>query len=596
MGGTNMSILIQSVRVSGFRGLKNVEVKLDQKTLLIGMNNSGKTSFLKALQVAFGDTRFVVEDDFYIGAGGTRSTEMIVDVFIIPTDDDGAVTKEFERLWSNLFRNDVQIESGQEFVAIRTRISRKDDTSRFYPRRIYLKEWPGVTNWTESSCETENSVPSLVETMPFLFQDAQRDILEDVGKRNSFLGRALAKVEYNTEDMQSLKEIIDTLNKEAVEKSDVLKVLQRHLGELDGALGGEGKTEITSVAKDVRDLAKGIRLNYQNGENSFAMEYHGMGTRSWASLLALKAFAKIVEAERLTEKKPFFPILALEEPEAHLHPNAQKQLYRQITDFPGQVVVSTHSPYIAAQAQLKELRSFYRDYIGTQIRSMNLTLTPDENRRIVREVIENQGEILFAKVILLQEGQTEKQFLPRTIEGYFGHSCIGAGVTIISVGGCTAYSPFLKVAKDLGIPVIVYSDHDDAQTRQQVSEYIIGVFGTLDGMNNATIFLDAGNNLEQQLVKEGFKEEVIEAFIRYKLEKNPTPQYEQALRKGYAKMDDISFLKQMETEKTSYSHYLGDVFMENPLKRPATNRFPKSISILCQKLESWGIMKHPRVK
>ncbi|HLP62502.1 MAG TPA: AAA family ATPase [Candidatus Deferrimicrobium sp.] len=591
-----MSILIQSVRVSGFRGLKNVEVKLDQKTLLMGVNNSGKTSFLKALQVAFGDTRFVVEDDFYIGAGGTRSTEMIVDVYIIPTDDDGAVTKEFERLWRSLFRTDVQNESGQEFVAIRTRIPRKDDTSRFYPRRIYLKEWPGFANWTESSCETENSVPNLVETMPFLFQDAQRDILEDVGKRNSFLGRALAKVEYNTEDMRFLKEIIDALNKEAVEKSDVLKVLQRHLGELDGALGGEGKTEITSVAKDVRDLAKGIRLNYQNGENSFAMEYHGMGTRSWASLLALKAFAKIVEAERLTEKKPFFPILALEEPEAHLHPNAQKQLYRQITDFPGQVVVSTHSPYIAAQAQLKELRSFYRDCTGTQIRSMNLTLTPDENRRIVREVIENQGEILFAKVILLQEGQTEKQFLPRTIEGFFGYSCIEAGVTIISVGGYSAYSPFLKVAKDLGIPVIVYSDNDDARIRQIVSKTVFDEFGTLDGINNATIFLDAGNNLERQLVKEGFQDMVIEAFIRYKLEKNPTPQYAQTLREEYAKMDDISFLKRMETEKTSYSHYLGDVFMENPLKRPATNRFPKSILTLCQKLESWGIMKHPGVK
>jgi putative ATP-dependent endonuclease of OLD family len=61
-----MSILIKTVRVAGFRGLENLEVELEQTTVLTGMNNTGKTSFLKALQIALGNRQFVSQDDFFI--------------------------------------------------------------------------------------------------------------------------------------------------------------------------------------------------------------------------------------------------------------------------------------------------------------------------------------------------------------------------------------------------------------------------------------------------------------------------------------------------------------------------------------------------
>ena len=60
------TILIKTVRINGFRGLKNIEVNLEPTTVLTGMNNSGKTSFLKALQVVFGNRQFLSHDDFYI--------------------------------------------------------------------------------------------------------------------------------------------------------------------------------------------------------------------------------------------------------------------------------------------------------------------------------------------------------------------------------------------------------------------------------------------------------------------------------------------------------------------------------------------------
>jgi hypothetical protein len=59
-----MSILIKTVRVAGFRGLENLEVELEQTTVLTGMNNTGKTSFLKALQIALGNRQFVEKWQF----------------------------------------------------------------------------------------------------------------------------------------------------------------------------------------------------------------------------------------------------------------------------------------------------------------------------------------------------------------------------------------------------------------------------------------------------------------------------------------------------------------------------------------------------
>ena len=85
-----MGLLVDRVRVSNFRALRNVEVTLSPVTVLVGMNNSGKTSFLKALQLALGaDRRVLSADDFHIvGATGHADQPehtIVIDLRIIPT-------------------------------------------------------------------------------------------------------------------------------------------------------------------------------------------------------------------------------------------------------------------------------------------------------------------------------------------------------------------------------------------------------------------------------------------------------------------------------------------------------------------------------
>ena len=87
-----MDILIKTVRVAGFRGLENIEVELGRTSILTGMNNSGKTSFLKALQLALGSRQFVSQDDFFI-QGNSISEKITIDLLVVPVDDAGVTSQ-----------------------------------------------------------------------------------------------------------------------------------------------------------------------------------------------------------------------------------------------------------------------------------------------------------------------------------------------------------------------------------------------------------------------------------------------------------------------------------------------------------------------
>ena len=161
--------------------------------------------------------------------------------------------------------------------------------------------------------------------------------------------------------------------------SEILINIKQNLKELDTAMGSATNgVEITPFTKKIRDLNKGITIYYGDTQDSFSMEYHGMGTRSWSSLLTLKSFISVLKSNASTQNTVFFPILAIEEPEAHLHPNAQKKLYGQIANISGQKIISTHSPYIAATAELEQIRSLYKSDKVVCGKVSCTELTPEE--------------------------------------------------------------------------------------------------------------------------------------------------------------------------------------------------------------------------
>ena len=562
-----MSILIKTVRIAGFRGLKNIEVALEQNTILTGINNTGKTSFLKALQLALGSRQFVSPDDFFI-QGSSASDKIIIDLLIVPINNDGKRCEDFSEGWEILFTTDrIQMDDeGNAFIPLRTIITFDTIKNTYKTQQFILQMWPEFKQDSINWFDTENGKKTSFhfDEVPFFYMDAQRDILEDTKSRSSYLGKMLSKIEYSKDDIKAIEEQIKSLNEKAVSSSDILSNIKTTLKELNTAMGTHSEgIEITPFTKKIRDLNKGLTIYYTDQQDSFSMEYHGMGTRSWSSLLMLKAFISLLSINAEKDQSVFFPILTIEEPEAHLHPNAQKKLYEQIDAIAGQKIISTHSPYIAAAAKLEQIRNFYKDNTVTCGRIEIDILTPEDIRKINRQVINTRGEIFFSKIIIFFEGETEEQALPIFAQKHFNKTPVEMGLDFVGVGGYGNYLPFLRFAEALKIPWIIFSDAEN-KSGKNVKDSVRSQFSNCGSAKNeidCIVFLDEDKNFEKQIITDGFTDEIKQAIIDQGIYHNV--QHKEAKVQEIENYDDDTLYKIITGNKTQYSPAIAEQIIQS---------------------------------
>lgn len=245
-----------------------------------------------------------------------------------------------------------------QFLAVRTVACPDSVKGGFVVERYALDYWPPFSSWKSERVSKDKRIRGRYEALPLITVDAQRDIHYELRDRTSFVGKILSSVKYDASDVSQLESMIAEINEKAVLKSKPLTGLKNQLDTLNQSIEGSGQAELTPFPKKIRDLAKGFSVHFgESDQSSFFMEYHGMGTRSWASMLTVKAFVELMADNHRQEAEPFFPIIAVEEPESHLHPNAHRTLYQQIRKNPlSQIIISTHSPYLPAMSSLCEIR------------------------------------------------------------------------------------------------------------------------------------------------------------------------------------------------------------------------------------------------
>lgn len=510
-------ILIDKIRIDGFRGLRNFNMDLKSTTVLTGMNNVGKTSILKALQLVLGSRYNITIEDFNIH-DGIRANKIIVDVRIVSIDDEGAREANFSDDWEIYFSADnLQLDQdGNAMLCLRSIVSVNPTDSSFVFEQRALTKWEDANvNWKDIDT---NEFRLKRDNIPFFYIEPQRDIIDDLKNKSSYLGKMLSHIadEYNAADLDEIERRIRELNEATINRSATLSDIQTMLAEVDSALDRQdSQVTITPFAKKLRDLNKNMSIQYGDTHDSFPMDYHGMGTRSWSSIMTFKAFLKhntdVIENSD-ADSKIYYPIIAFEEPEAHLHSNAQKQLYAQIADMKGQKIIATHSPYIAASANLSEINVIYKD--GNQVKSGNLepkNLDAKEQRKLKQKVINSNGEMFFSKAIVLFEGETEDQALPIFAERFFGKPAFTYGINFISVGGAGQYAPFIYFCRKYNIPWYIFSDGEDntkTTVEKAVKKALEDNSRSLATYPNIFV-IDNGTDFEGMLLNEGYQAEII---------------------------------------------------------------------------------------
>lgn len=558
-----MRIRLQTVRIKGFRGFRNIEVDFENTTVLVGTNNAGKTTLLKALQLALTNSHFISNDDFFYCEEHIDDA-IIVDILFVPLDEDGNETNEFNEVWNDVFKADrIGISAdGNQIMAFRTII--KENNKTFRKQQFYIDQWEEFLNedinWYDIEYDKELSF--YFDEIPFFYLEANRDILEDIKSKSSYLGRILSSLEFSLENKQKIEALISELNSTTIGSSDILTELETTLKELDTAMDNTNNTvQLTPFTKKVRDLNKGIRINY----SEFSMDYHGMGTRSWSSLLVLKSFLNLNHKIYEDNGKPYYPILAIEEPESHLHPNAQKKLYYQINEIVGQKIISTHSNYIAANAKINEIRSISKKADSIKLgKVLTSDFEPEDLRQIQRQVINTRGEMYFSKLVILFEGETEEQVLPLLVKKHFNIDYVSLGVNFIGVGGYTKYLPFIRFCESFNVEYLVFSDNEpdvNVDVLRQISKSKIND-------PSKVVFVSPNNNFEKELCEQGYLDEVKAAYHKMELEKCANDQHRVAKQKQLNAIPDIDYYKIITGMKTQFAPMIANELLLSAKQLP----------------------------
>lgn len=152
-------------------------------------------------------------------------------------------------------------------------------------------------------------------------------------------------------------------------------------------------------------------------------------------------------------------ILAVEEPEAHLHVSLQRRLFRYLLRSEPSLLLTTHSPHIAAVAPLESLvllRSDGTETVGAT--TADLVVDAAEHQDLERYLDVSRAELLFASAVILVEGLAEAYLVPALAEAA-GFDLDAYGVVVTSVHG-TDFAPYRRLARALSIPTEVVTDGD----------------------------------------------------------------------------------------------------------------------------------------
>ena len=202
--------------------------------------------------------------------------------------------------------------------------------------------------------------------------------------------------------------MIREVNEVVVRSHSSFKHVQKELGRVQKAvpLPAGDIVSIEAVPGRIYDMLANARINLETfGGAKIPAGRHGEGTQSLAVLILFAAF--------LDAWSNGSPIVALEEPEAHLHPSAIRALQHVVRDFSGQKLLSTHSGDLLAETEIHQIRRLTRT--GERIQSYHIpsdALSEDDMRYFNYHIRQARGELLFARCWLLVEGQTETWIFP----------------------------------------------------------------------------------------------------------------------------------------------------------------------------------------
>jgi putative ATP-dependent endonuclease of the OLD family len=405
-------------------------------------------------------------DDLARSAAGTVSTHAVIDLFIKPGSDSFG-DHERQRFGGNVHTNRLD---ATEFAGIRTKLTASREGGQLLAERTFLQ--PGRSGFVDSPTEF---LPSALALFDCELLDASRDLVEELGSKSSRWGRVLfdlqipnpaPKVVDGVEappdplSRRGLETSLAALATDMRKASPVLASLETDLARLAKVQSSVGTVTLQPFPPQIEEVMRSVDILLGNaGGPRLPLRFHGMGSRSLASLFVFSTLCSL----RLGADRSLVPQLVtlVEEPEAHLHPQAISGLRTELESLPGQRIVSTHSAHLISEVHPSNIRVIRRNGSSMRVHRLS-TATLEETARFRRFVGRPFGEMFFSRLVIFGDGATERDALPVLLDAALSAPISSLGVTIVDCESMDnpQVPKLIAAANEIGLPWLVFADND----------------------------------------------------------------------------------------------------------------------------------------
>lgn len=457
-----MDAIVSKINIKNFRSIKEQLIQLREKNIIVGKNNAGKSNLLSAMNFALSFST-IEKEDIYTSMDNpyNENKQVIIDILIRPYDDS-KVGSEFNRKWTNALGSAIQFDNeGDAYAGIRSVFDFDRDRNRYNHKKFFITAWSDKIDEVRTS---GNFSRELFDNIISIYLDAQRDISKDIIDRKSLWSKLTSEVKIDDENKKDIEEQIKKINSSIIEQSETLRSIKNELA--NSASESKNIIELDSITRDIESLYKGMNIFYSGKNQSpIPVEKVGLGLRSWAVFSTIKALNQINYERTHNIDEAFLPILLIEEPEAHIHPHAQRTILKNIMDLKGQIFITTHSNYIFNDINYEDIiyvKMENAQSVFSSISFEGLTISEAELRSIKRTFMKTNSDLLYCSAVVLFEGETEEYAFPLYFKEYTKFEDYEKGINFVPVKGSgERYAAYIRILDTLNIPWFIYSDGEE---------------------------------------------------------------------------------------------------------------------------------------